>query len=219
MSPGRHGSSGVFWPAVTGSRYSAAAGWCRWRGKPAPATAIATRGRSASMRDIDRHLDRAPDWPRRWWANLASPAPCRCSRSIICCWPPDDEPRRGCQRSAPGNGQPGDNLLAWRAGSAGGRQQLSSSPGQLALDASQPPTPCCCRGGRAYAGSASRCGAMNTANGWRQLSRRSAGRSPGRCRWIGLPAGEGGARAWDRHRVMPAVTDSGYRAAGAVRHP
>ncbi len=25
---------------------------CRWRGKPAPATAIATRGRSASMRDI-----------------------------------------------------------------------------------------------------------------------------------------------------------------------
>ncbi len=27
----------------------------------------------------------------------------------------------------------GDNLLAWRAGSAGGRQQLSSSPGQLAF--------------------------------------------------------------------------------------
>ncbi|WP_228712567.1 hypothetical protein [Klebsiella pneumoniae] len=26
-----------------------------------------------------------------------------------------------------------DNLLAWRAGSAGGRQQLSSSPGQLAF--------------------------------------------------------------------------------------
>ncbi|STU63566.1 Penicillin-insensitive transglycosylase [Klebsiella pneumoniae subsp. ozaenae] len=47
--------------------------------------------------------------------------------------PPGDEPRRAAERSAPGNGQPGDNLLAWRAGSAGGRQQLSSSPGQLAF--------------------------------------------------------------------------------------
>ncbi len=28
---------------------------------------------------------------------------------------------------------------------------------------------CCCRGRRAYAGSASRCGAMNTANGWRRI--------------------------------------------------
>ena len=41
---------------------------------------------------------------------------------------------RARQRSA------GDNLLAWRAGSAGGRQQLSSSPASWLLDASQPPT-------------------------------------------------------------------------------
>ncbi len=38
--------------------------------------------------------------------------------------------------------------------------------------------PCCCRGRRAYAGSASRCGAMNTANGGGGLSRRSG--KPGR---------------------------------------
>ncbi len=43
----------------------------------------------------------------------------------------------------------------------------------------------------------------------------------GRCRWIPrLPASERRrARTGTGIGVMPAVTDSGYRAAGAVRHP
>jgi penicillin-binding protein 1C len=51
--PGRRGSSGAFWPAKR-NRFPMphCRKWCRWRGKPAPATAIAMRGRSASMRDI-----------------------------------------------------------------------------------------------------------------------------------------------------------------------
>ncbi|VTM46667.1 Penicillin-insensitive transglycosylase [Klebsiella pneumoniae] len=63
--------------------------------------------------------------------------------------------------------------------------------------------PCCCRGRRAYAGSASRCGAMNTANGWRRIvpALEKARSKSGRCRWIpGCRPAKGGARAWDRHR-------------------
>ncbi len=62
---------------------------------------------------------------------------------------------------------------------------------------------CCCRGRRAYAGSASRCGAMNTANGWRRIvpALGKARSKSGRCRWIpGCRPAKGGARAWDRHR-------------------
>ncbi len=81
---------------------------------------------------------------------------------------------------------------------------------------------CCCRGRRAYAGSASRCGAMNTANGWRRIvpALGKAESKSGRCRWIPAAGQRKAARAHGTGiGVMPAVTDSGYRAAGAVRHP
>lgn len=81
---------------------------------------------------------------------------------------------------------------------------------------------CCCRGRRAYAGSASRCGAMNTANGWRRIvpALGKARSKSGRCRWITAAGQRKAARAPGTGiGVMPAVTDSGYRAAGAVRHP
>lgn len=102
------------------------------------------------------------------------------------------------------------------AGDSNCRRRLAS----WLLDASQPPT-LLLPGQESVRGSASRCGAMNTANGWRRIVPALGKRSKsGRCRWI-LAAGQRkAARAPGTGiGVMPAVTDSGYRAAGAVRHP
>ncbi len=53
ISPGRRGSSGASRPAKR-SRFPMphSRKWCRWHGRPAPATGIAMRGRWASMRVI-----------------------------------------------------------------------------------------------------------------------------------------------------------------------
>lgn len=63
--------------------------------------------------------------------------------------------------------------------------------------------PCCCRGRRACAGSASRCGVMNTANGWRRIVPGRAKRwlRFGRCRWShGYRRVSVAPRVWGRHQ-------------------
>ncbi len=63
---------------------------------------------------------------------------------------------------------------------------------------------------------------MNTANGWRRIVP-ALGKAQVEVWPLPLDPGcrpaKGGARAGTGIGVMPAVTDSGYRAAGAVRHP
>ncbi len=54
---------------------------CRWRGKPAPATAIAMRGLLALTRAISSASGQADPTARLWWGNLVLPARCHCLTS------------------------------------------------------------------------------------------------------------------------------------------
>ena len=146
----------------------------------------------------DRHLDRAPGryagggpvWlrQRRTAAQpvnnllLARPAMSRGGLPAI----------RARQRSA------GDNLLAAGRICRRATATVVVAPAGFWMPASR--RLCCCRGRRAYAGSASRCGAMNTANGWRRIvpALGKAGRSLAAAAGSGCRPAKGGAR--DRHR-------------------
>ncbi len=106
-------------------------------------------------------------------------------------------------RPAPANGEP--RAICWPggqdlpAGDSNCRRRLAS----WLLDASQPPTDCCCPGRRACAGSASRCGATQQGKGWPRIVRvrlKSLLMS-GRCRWNrGCRPGALVARVWGRYR-------------------
>ncbi|VEA04607.1 penicillin-binding protein 1C [Salmonella enterica subsp. enterica serovar Sanjuan] len=110
----------------------------RWRGKPAPVTAIAMHGLLALTRAILSASGQADPTARLWWGNLVLPARCHClTRSIICYWrirgrlPEDPRPQtvsRGviCW--------PGGQTLP--AGDSNCRRRLAT----WLLDDSQPPT-------------------------------------------------------------------------------
>ncbi len=129
--------------SATGSRCLAAAGGCRWRGKPAPATAIATPwavGLNARYL-IGIWTGRPDGTPVVGQFGFASAVPLLNQVNNLLLARPAMSRGGLPSDPAPGNGQPGDNLLAWRAGSSpAGDSNCRRRLASWLLDASQPPT-------------------------------------------------------------------------------
>ena len=153
---------------------------CRWRGKPALATAIATWASASQCEISDRHLTRRPDGTPvvGQFGSPAVPLPQPGLNNCLLA-PPGDELRRAAEGSAPRQRSARGQIWVWRAGSRCGgdsnrRRRLDS---WLLMPASRrlPLLP----GQESVRGSASRCG--RNEHGERvaaDLSRRSG--KPGR---------------------------------------